>query len=166
MAPSPLNATERYINPEVTVTYWMTACADIANPTRDELDAVTSVDLTGEIAAMSGWEVSADRVAVPDLGSKKTGRITGRVNPGDAQIVYYASSDTQDVRDVKQRGDAGFIFIGDGGDIEGQKGRVFAVEVSSLTPTVDVAGTEGARVMVDYSITDWAEEITIPAESS
>jgi len=166
MAPAPLNTTERYINPEVTVTYWVTAIVDMAAPTRDELDAGTSVDLTGEIAAMSGWEVSADRVTVPDLGSKKTGRITGRINPGDGQIVFYASSDTEDVRDVKQRGDTGFIVILDGGDVEGQKGRVFAVEVSSLTPTVDVGGTEGARIMVDYSINDWAEEITIPAESS
>jgi hypothetical protein len=166
MAPAPLNPTERYINPEVTVTYWLTLCANINAPTREELDAGTSVDLTGEIAGMSGWEVSAERVAVPDLGSKKTGRITGRVNPGDAQIVYYASSDTADVRDVKARGDTGFIFIADGGDIEGQKARMFAVEVSSLTPTVDVAGTEGARIMVDYSINDWAEEVTIPAESS
>jgi hypothetical protein len=166
MAPAPLNTTERYINPEVTVAYWVTAVADITAPTRLELDAVTSWDLTGEIAAMTGWEVSADRVAVPDLGSKKTGRITGRVNPGDAQITFYASSDTEDVRDIKARGDVGFIIILDGGDVEGQKGRAFAVEVSSLTPTVDVAGTEGARVMVDYSINDWAEEITIPANDS
>jgi hypothetical protein len=166
MAPAPLNTTERYINPEVTVTYWVTTVVDMAAPTREELDAGTSVDLTGEIAAMSGWEVSADRVVVPDLGSKKTGRITGRINPGDGQIVFYASSDTQDVRDVKQRGDTGFIYILDGGDVEGQKGRGFQVEVSSLTPTVDVGGTEGARIMVDYSINDWAEEITIPAESS
>lgn len=166
MAPAPLSTTERYINPEVTAVYWLTACADITAPTREELDAGTSRDLTDEIAGMTGWEVSADRVAVPDLGTKKTGRITGRVNPGDAQIVFYASQDTVDVRDVLSRGDTGFVYIADGGDIEGQKARMFAVEVSALTPTVDVAGTEGARVMVDFSITDWAEEVTVPANAS
>lgn len=166
MAPQPLSETRRYINPETTVVYWVVSVVDLTNPTRDELDHATSVDLTGEIAGMTGWEVSADRVPVPDLGSKKTGRITGRVNPGDAQIAYYADEATADIRDAKSRGDTGAIYIFDGGDIEGQKARGFAVEVSSITPTTDVAGTEAARVMVDYSITDWAEEVIIPAESS
>lgn len=166
MAPEPLSETRRYINPETTVVYWVPTVVSLASPTRDELDHATSVDLTGEIASMTGWEISADRVAVPDLGSKKTGRITGRVNPGDAQIAYYGDETTADIRDVKSRGDGGAIYILDGGDIEGQKARGFTVEVSSITPTTDVAGTEAARVMVDYAINDWAEEITIPAESS
>lgn len=165
MAPQPLPGSLRYISPEVTKVYWLTAVAVLESPDRDELDAETSVDLSGEIAAMTGWEVAGDRVAVPDLGTKKTGRISGRVNPGDAQISFYASQDTADVRDVKQRGDRGFIFIADGGDVEGQKARMFAVEVTAVTPTVGVAGTEGERVMIDYSVTDWAEQVTIPGDS-
>jgi|SRR5690606_39246076 len=165
MAPTPLNETRRYINPEVTVTYWLESVTSLSAPTRDEIDAMSSVDLTGEIADMTGWEVAADRVAVPDLGSKKTGRITGRVNPGDAQIAFYADETTADVRDVLSRGDKGFILIADGGDVEGQKARLFEVEVSAITPTVDVGGTEASRIMVDFSISDWAEEITLPGES-
>lgn len=163
MAPQPLNKTQRYISPEVTRVYQVAEVADLANPTRQELDAGTSVDLSDEIAAMTGWEVSADRVAVPDLGTRKTGRISGRVNPGDAQITYYASQDTDDVRQVQKRGDRFYIYILDGGDVTGQLARGFEVEVSAVTPTVDVAGTEGARVVVDYSINDWAEEVIIPA---
>jgi len=158
---TPLTATERYISPEVTKVYWVPTVADITAPERAELDAGT--DLTNEIAAMSGWEVAADRVAVPDLGTRFTGRISGRVNPGDAQITFYASQDTADVRDVLARGDKGFVYIADGGDVPTQKARVFAVEVSAVTPTVDVAGTEAARIMVDFSITAVAEQVTIPA---
>jgi hypothetical protein len=158
---TPLTATERYISPEVTKVYWVPAIADITAPQRAELDAGT--DLTPEIAAMTGWEVAADRVAVPDLGTRFTGRISGRVNPGDAQITFYASQDTADVRDVLARGDKGFIYIADGGDVPTQKARVFAVEVSAVTPTVDVAGTEAARIMVDFSITAAAEQVEIPA---
>lgn len=165
MAPQPLPGTTRYISPEVTKVYWLTAVELLDAPDRDELDAVTSVDLSGEIATMTGWEVAADRVAVPDLGTRKTGRISGRVNPGDAQIAFYASQDTADIRDLLQRGDRGLIYILDGGDVEGQKGRGFQVEVSAVTPTTGVAGTEGERVMVDFSITDWAEQITIPGDS-
>src|SRR5690554_291076 len=158
---TPLTATERYIAPEVTKVYWVPTVADITAPERTELDAGT--DLTPEIAAMSGWEVAADRVAVPDLGTRFTGRISGRVNPGDAQITFYASQDTADVRDVLARGDKGFVYIADGGDVPTQKARVFAVEVSAVTPTVDVAGTEAARIMVDFSITAVAEQVEIPA---
>lgn len=165
MAPAPLSATTRFINPEVTVVYQVPTIADIANPTRSELDAAQAVDLTGEIAAMDGWTVAADRVAVPDLGTRFTGRISGRTNPGDASITYYASQDTVDVRDAQARGDRFFIVILDGGDIEGQKGRAFEVEVSSISPTTDVAGTEAARVMVDYSINRVAEEFAIPGDS-
>lgn len=161
MAPTPLSPTDRYIAPEVTKTYFLPAVASLVAPTRLEIDAGT--DLTAEIAAMTGWEVAADRVAVPDLGTRFTGRISGRVNPGDAQIVFYASQDTADVRDLLARGDAGFIYIADGGDITGQKARVFEVDVSAVTPTVDVGGTEASRVMVDFSTKRVAEETTIPA---
>jgi len=161
MPPAKLNKTRRFINPEVTKTYWIETFADINAPQRAEIDA--GVDLTDEIAGMTGFEVRADRVPTPDLGSKKTGRITGRVNPGDAQITFYGDRGTQDIRDVLSRGDRGHIMILDGGDIAGQKARVFAVEVSAITPTTDVAGTESARIMVDFSIEDWAEEVTIPA---
>lgn len=165
MAPAPLSETTRFINPEVTVVYWLVAATTLATPTRAELDAVTASDLTGEIAAMDGWTIASDRVAVPDLGTKFTGRIGGRTNPGDAQITFYASEDTVDVRDVLTRGDRGFVYILDGGDVEGQKARGFEVEVSSVSPTVDVAGTEAARIMVDFSINRVAEEVAIPATS-
>lgn len=162
MAPTPLNPTSRYISPEVTKTYLVPTVASFDTaPTRVELDAGT--DLSGEVAAMTGWEITADRVAVPDLGTKFVGRISGRVNPGDAQIVFYASEDTADIRDVLHRGDKTNIAILDGGDVVGQKGRLFAVEVSAVTPTTGVEGTTAERVMVDFSITAVNEEFTIPA---
>lgn len=161
MAPSPLSETTRYIAPEVTKTYWLPTIADTASPTRVEIDAGT--DLTAEVAAADGWQVGADRVAVPDLGTKFTGRISGRVNPGDAQMTFYASQDTADIRDLLARGDSGYIYIADGGDVAGQKARVFSVDVSAVTPTLDVAGTEASRVMVDFSVKAVVEETTIPA---
>nr|MDT0660866.1 hypothetical protein [Micromonospora sp. DSM 115978] len=165
MAPQPLPATTRYISPEVTATYSVPTIAVLGEPTREELDHATAVDLTPEIAAMTGWEISGDRVAVPDLGTRKTGRISGRINPGDAQISFYASQDTADVRTVIQRGDRTNIVILDGGDVPGQSMRVFAVEVTAVTPTVGVAGTEGERVIIDFAISDWSENAVVPGDS-
>ncbi|MFI9526350.1 phage tail tube protein [Micromonospora rosaria] len=166
MAPTALPATDRYISPEVTVYYWVPEIADINQPDRDELDHADAWDLSAEVASATGWEVAADRVAVPDLGTRKTGRISGRINPGDAQLTCYASQDTDDVRAVIKRGDRGNVFIGYGGDVAGQHARVFAVEVSAVTPTVDVAGSEASRVILDFSITDWAEDVVIPGPAS
>ncbi|MFO7164907.1 MAG: hypothetical protein DIU75_016380 [Mycolicibacterium hassiacum] len=158
--PNPLTPTDRYISPGTEKTYWIPEIADINDPQRAEIEAGT--DLSAEIASKTGWEVRADRVPVPDEGSKFTGRITGRVNPGDAQITFYASRDTQDIRTLLHRGDKGYIFIADGGDVPGQIARVFAVEVAAVTPTTNSEGSEAKRIIVDFAITDVAEEVIIP----
>jgi hypothetical protein len=158
---TPIAETNRYIGPEVTVVYFLDTVADLdGGPTRSELDL--GQDLTHEIAAMTGWEITSDRVAVPDLGSRFTARISGRTNPGDSQIVFYADQATDDIRSVLARGDQGYVYIADGGDVAGQKARLFAVDVSAVTPTTDVGGTEAARVMVDFAITGVNESVTIP----
>ena len=159
--PSPLAPTKRYVAPEVTKTYWAANVADINTGVRNEMEA--GVDLTGEIAAMAGWEISADRVPTPDLASKRTGRITGRINPGDASITFHASETTADIRDVLERGDRGYIFILDGGDVPNRKMRVFKVEVAAITPNIDVAASENSRIVVAFSIEDWAEKVANPA---
>lgn len=159
--PAPLSKTKRYTAPGITKTYFLPAVAILTAPSRAEMEAGS--DHTKEIADMTGWEVKADRIAAPDLGSKLTGKTNGRVNVGDAQISYYASEDTQDVRQVLQRDDVGFIMILDGGDVEGQLARVFAVQVAAVTPSISVAGSENSRIMVDFSINDVAEQVTIPA---
>ena len=162
---TPLNSTDRYIAPEVTKVYQVPSFADMRSPQRAELNGVGAWDLSKEIAAMTGWDIDGGRVPTPDLGTRFTGRITGRTNPGDAQITFYASRDTNDIRRVQRRDDEFYIFIADGGDVAGQLARVFAVQVSSVTPTINVEGSESSRVMINYSITQVAEQVLIPALS-
>lgn len=161
--PQPLPKTKRYINPEATTVYLIKEVEDLDAITREEIDAATSIDLTGEIESMTGWEISTDRVSVPDLGSKKTGKIAGRVNPGDAQITFYGDESTVDVRDAIERGDRCVIVILDGGDVPGRKMRPFETSVSGVTPTTDVKGADPVRVVIDFAIEDWAEGAEVPA---
>jgi len=158
-----LTATQRYIAPGTTKYYYATSCADITAPLRAEMEAGT--DLTKEVAAADGWSVAADRVATPDLGSKFTGRIGGRVNPGDASINFHASKTTADVRTLLHRDDTGYVFVLHGGDVPGQTMDVYKVDVSSVSKPTNVDGGENARVMVSFSINDVAENVTIPALS-
>lgn len=163
MAPPPLTQTDRYIHPEVAKVYWLsTVAAANAIPTRAELNAGT--DVTREVADAPGWEVSADRQPVPDLGSKFTSRISGRINPGDSQIAFWADQQTTgDIRALLSRGDQGYITILHGGDVAGQLGDNYPVEVSAISKPLMIGG-EPARINVDFSIRRQpAEEFTIPA---
>lgn len=162
MPTAPLVATDRYIHPEIAKTYWLPACANVNAPSRAEMNAGT--DLTREIADAAGWEVSAERQPVPDLGSKFTARISGRINPGDSQLSFWADQQTTgDIRALLTRGLQGFIMIMLGGDVAGQKADVYPVEVSAISKPLQVGG-EPARIMVDFSIRRLpGEDVTIPA---
>lgn len=161
MATPAITVTDRYIHPETLKIYWLPAVANVNAVTRAEMNAGS--DLTAEVADATGWEVSADRVAVPDAGSKFTARISGRVNPGDAQITLWADKQTTDIRDLLSRGDSGYILMLYGGDVAGQKMDVFPVEVSAVSKPVQLGG-EAARIMVDFSIRRVpGEDVAIPA---
>lgn len=162
MAPTPLTPVDRYIHPETATVYWVETIADKSSPTRAEIDAGT--DLTGEVADAPNWTVSANRVAVPDLANRFTSRIAGRVDPGDSQVVFYASRDTIDIRDLLARGDQGYILILYGGDVSGTKMDVYQVEVVAVGKPIDVSGAAAAMITYDFAITSLpAEDVAVPA---
>src|SRR5690554_4879036 len=96
MAATPLNPTTRYIPPGVRQYYFVPTIADKNAPTRTELDAGT--DLTGEIAEVSGFQATSESVDTPDLLSRFTSRVPGRITADDSSITFYASQDSDDVR--------------------------------------------------------------------
>jgi hypothetical protein len=163
--PTPVSRAVRYIHPEVARVYWLPAVADVNAPTRVEIEAVESFDLTQEIADAPGWGIAANRTPVPDLGTKFTGRVAGRIDPEDAQMVFYASSDTEDIRSVLSRGDRGFVYIAHGGDVPTQLADCYPVEVVSVSKPLSVGG-DPAQITVDFAVTAKpGEDVVIPAET-
>jgi hypothetical protein len=166
--PSPITATTRYIHPETAVVYWVPTVADVNAPTRAELEvtgvgALGAWDLTAEIADAAGWEISATRVPVPDLGNRYTSKIAGRIETGDAQLMFYASNDTQDIRTVLQRGDRGVIVIMHGGDVPTQLCDVYPVDIVSVSAPLNVAG-DPAQITIDFAVNALpGEQAPIPA---
>lgn len=162
MPPTALNPTKRFIHPGTAKTYWVPTVASLSTgATRVELDAGT--DLTGEIADMPGWMMSPQQAEVPDLGKRFVARVPGRINPADSQIVFWASSDTADVRDLLDDGDTGYIAILHGGDVVGQKYWLWPVTVNAVSPPVNVGGDAG-RIIVDFVHTaEPARNLAIPA---
>jgi hypothetical protein len=159
MPPSPLTATVRYIPPGTRKVYYVATISNYLSPTRGELNAGT--DLSAEIAEMSGFTVTSDSVDTPDLSTRFTAKIPGRITADDSSISFYASSTSSDVRTVLPRDTSGYIVILPEGDVTGQKMDVFPVKVASTA--VDTAMEDPAKVNVQFTVTRVpALNVTIP----
>lgn len=161
MATPALSSSTRYFDPEITKVYFVATIADKAAPTRVEMDA--GVDLSGEIADLSGWVVSGAQINTPDLGSRFTSSIPGRTNAEDSSLTFYSDQAGVDVRAELPRDTAGFVLWLDGGDVAGNLMDVYPVRVLSNGKMRSV-GEEAARIQVQFSITsEPAENVTVPA---
>ena len=161
MAPPKLNPTAllRYIAPGTRKYYWVTTIATQASPSRGELNA--GLDLSDEVADVSGFTVTSDQVEVPDLATRFTGKIPGRIHADDSSMTFYAASTSNDVRTVLPRDTAGFMVILPEGDVTGQKMDVFPAKVTSSY--VDQSVADPGRVVVNFSITKIpSQNVTIP----
>jgi hypothetical protein len=159
MAPPPLTPTLRYFPPGTRKIYWIPATANYLSPTRAELNAGT--DLSAEISAMTGWSVVSATVDTPDMGSRFTSQVPGRLTSATNDFTCYTSSNSNDVRTLLSRDQNGFVVLLWEGDISGQKMDVFPVRVTALAmdTTVDNPGT----VTVSFAATKIpASSITIP----
>jgi hypothetical protein len=160
MAATPLAASTRYYPPGTRQVYWVPAIANKSAPTRAELDA--GIDLTGEISAMNGFQVSAATVATPDLGSRFAPDIPGQITAQSSSISFYLSEDSQDARELLPRDSAGYVVILWEGDQPGRMMDVFPVTVTSAPK--DVATTNAATVTIDFAVTSApVENAVIPA---
>jgi hypothetical protein len=159
MAPTPLSATLRYIPPGTRKIYWVTTIATYTSPTRVELDA--GVDLSAEISEMSGFSVTSDSVDTPDLSSRFTSKIPGRITADDSSMSFYASSNSSDVRTVLPRDTTGFVVILPEGDVTGQKMDVFPAKVASAA--VDTAMEDPGKINIQFTVTRVpAQNVAIP----
>ncbi|TQS29128.1 hypothetical protein [Microbispora sp. KK1-11] len=161
MAATPITASTRYINPGVTVVLWLPSVANKSAPTRAEINAGT--DLSREIADNSGWQTTSNQSDAPDMGSRFTGKVAGRISADDSSLTTYASKNGIDSRQLMPRDATGFVAWMDGGDVAGQPMDVFPVTVSSVSKPRSV-GDEVARIVHQFAITSQpAENVTIPA---
>lgn len=160
MVATPLTPTTRYFPPGTRKVYWMPACADYTAPTRAELDAGT--DLSAEVSALSGWSVTSATVDTPDMGSRFTSQVPGRLTSSSNDITVYTSQNSNDARALLPRDTNGFVVLLWEGDIAGQLMDVFPVRVTAqaMDTTVDNPGT----VTVSFAATEIpASNVVIPA---
>lgn len=160
MPPSPLTATIRYTPPGTRKIYWVTTISTYTAPTRGELNA--GVDLTNEIASISGFTVTSNTADVPDLSSRFTAKIPARITSDNSTLSFYASTTSSDVRTVLPRDTAGFaVFLWEGDNSGTNKMDVFPAKVIACTIQGDMENPQ--QVNVDFAITKVpALNVTIP----
>jgi hypothetical protein len=147
--PSPLTPTVRYVPLGTRKVYWVTTIANYLSPTRGELNA--GIDLTGELAEMTGFAVTSGTLDTPDLSSRFTSKIPGPITADSSSITCWASSTSSDVRTVLPRDTSGFVVILPEGDVTSQKMDIYPAKVASTS--VDTTIGDPAKVLVTMTIT-------------
>ncbi len=160
ITPTQPAAITRYFGVGTTQVLFCPTIANPAAPTFAELDAGT--ELTRDIADLSGWSTNSEFIDVPDLATRFTGKIPGRISAEDSSFTFYADEDsgTGDARALLPRDTEGYVVIADGGLASG-KGDVFHVKVGSSTPVRSV--DDAVKIMVNFAVLDEpAEGVTLP----
>lgn len=160
MAATPITTVDRYFPTGITKYYWIPDLLDPENPTRLELDA--GIDLSPQIAEVDGFTVSSDEIEVPDINSRFTSKIGGRISADDSSLVMYANRNGVDVRAILPRGEAGYIGRLGGGDVAAYKMDIFPVTVISLSKAFGT-DDEAAQITVQFSVSsEPIEDVAIP----
>lgn len=160
MVATPITPASRFFRPGTTKVYWVVSISNIASPSRSELNAGS--DLSKDIADISGWLVSGQKIDTPDLNSRFVSNIPGLTSAAESSLTFYASDTGLDVRSLMPRDTAGNIVWLDGGDTTGRKMDVFPVRVLSVGKQRSM-GAEAARLTLQYSVSSQpAEDVTIP----
>lgn len=160
MVATPITPANRFFRPGITKCYWVVSIANIAAPTRLELNAGS--DLSKDIADIAGWMVTGQKIDTPDLNSRFVSNIPGLTSAGESGITFYQDQPGLDVRSLMPRDAAGNIVWLDGGDVAGRKMDIFPARVLSVGKQRSM-GAEAARLVIQYAVTsEPAEDVTIP----
>jgi hypothetical protein len=161
MPATPITVTNRYTPPGRRKYNWLTAVAAYpAMATRAEINAGS--DLSAELAEVNGFELTGDSADAPDLGGGFVAQVPARVTASDSEFVFYASSNSADIRTVLPRGTAGFVLILPEGDVPTQKCEIWPATVKSMF--IDGSVEDPGKIHVQLSITKLPiQNLTIPA---
>jgi hypothetical protein len=159
--PTPaITASTRYFLPGTTKVYILPAVASMTvGPTRAELTA--GLDISEEIAAINGWQISSDNVPTADLGKRFVPQVSGRLNASDSGLTCWADVTGADIRAELVIDQETFVVFLDGGDVEDSPMDVYKAKVSSVGKPREIEGA--GRIDVKFSIRAFAENLTVPA---
>jgi len=160
MPAPPLIPSTRYFAPGIRALVWVTTMANYLVPTRAEINAGT--DLSAQVATINGWSLQGAMVDVPDMGSRFTSQVPGRLTSPTNDVTLYLSQNSIDGRGLLPRDTNGFMVCMWEGDVPGNKMDVFPARV--VTQAVDTTVDDSGKVTISFAISRLpAINQTIPA---
>ncbi|CAG6392776.1 hypothetical protein NMG29_06655 [Streptomyces cocklensis] len=160
MSATPISQSTRYYRQGISKVLWVPSIATLSAPSRAELNA--GIDLSPEISASSGWEVTGNTEDTNALGSRFTGKVPSNTTAGDSSLTFFADATSVDVRTVLLRGDFGNVVWMDEGDVVNYLMDVFPVQVTGVPKQRDISAVAG--IMVNFAtLREPAENVSIPA---
>lgn len=112
----------------------------------------SAVELTNDIAEISGFALTSGTIATPDLGSRYTKTIPGEDTTADSSFTMYdTDAASNPIRDALTKGAIGYITLLPYGAGVGKRAEVWTVQVTGVNDQWTVAN-EPARYVVSFAV--------------
>lgn len=147
-------AQQRFMRRGITKILWLKNIAAATRiPTRAEISAPNSTDLTEAMSDVDGWSLTNESIETPDMASTFSSSIPGNDKADNSSITFYEDQLSDAVETLLPKGAVGYVVFLRKGDIPGSKSLdSFPVQVASRTPQYN-AGNEAAKFQAVFSIT-------------
>ena len=139
---------------------WVVTISNYLAPTRAEINAGT--DISAQVETVNGWSLQGAMVDVPDMGSRFTSQVPGRLTSPTNDVTAYLSQNSIDIRGLLPRDANGYMVCLWEGDVVGNQMDVFPARV--VTQAVDTTVDDPGKVTISFAITRLpAINLSIPA---
>lgn len=134
-----------------------------ASPSRAELTA--GYDVSGSIAAISGFGLTNSPIATPDLGTSFNSQIEGEDTVADSSFTVYDddSSEGDDLRDMLAKGTETCVVLMPYGDVPTKRLEVWRAKSTGFNDQWSMDAS-AAQAAVSFAITDTPNQVgVVPA---
>jgi hypothetical protein len=140
----------RFFRRGVTKIYFCPSLADPSAPTSGEISGGT--DLSGRIAAISGFQLKNNPITTPDLVTTFDPQIPGVDSADSSELTFYSDDTSDSVKTALTKNTAGFLVFAMRGSATGAPAETWPVTVTHNAEEYTL-GNEAARYMVGFSVT-------------
>lgn len=151
----------RYWRRGISKVKWATAVANVASPTRAEINA--AVDITSQVVEITN-SYEEGRISTPDYATTFTPTLPGEATASLTLTFYDRDGTTDTVRDALTPTTNGFVLLMPVGDSPGKRMECWTARIGAGPVDIYTTGDEAAKYTVDFAaLAKPQTTITIPA---
>lgn len=140
----------RFFRRGVTKIYFLPSVANTAAPTSSEVTAGTN--LSPQIAAITGFQLSNTPIVTPDLVSTFDSQIAGVDAAANSELDFYSQTSTDAIKTALAKGTVGFLLFAMRGSTAASPAEVWPVTVT-FNAEEYVLTNDAAKYKVGFSVT-------------